>query len=336
MSALSLQGHAGMLVGFAMCLVVVVPLSGAPTCSSNDSCARDSVLLQLQQNQSDQFHKASAESALPPFQLPDFRLVNGQEDRACRGGCPSDIDESYYQLRVAVSTLDECQCLCRDDVRCSGVEYNSNGHCKLWHRNGGIMFTAPAEGYSCYRNSFQPVAGGVDRSCRGDGESDDDERYYDVTDRVPSQSARRCASKHVVARASSTPPMAAVRYGSAASMPQHLAQVAVAWSSPLRMRSGHRIGAIPSTLRVSSARARAPLSVGLCLKIAAPPLVRIRMMRAKKVVRHCARMRATKRIGRLVPRGWIIVRQGVQSSFTDAIERCFVFQQEVCTVGALG
>jgi len=180
MSALSLQGHAGMLVGFAVCLVVVVPLSGAPACSSKDSCARDSAMLQLQQNESHRVHKAAAESALPPFQLPDFRLVNGQKDRACRGGCPSDTDESYYQLRVAVSTLDECQCLCRDDVRCSGVEYNSNGHCKLWHRNGGIMFTAPAEGYSCYRNSFQPVAGGVDRSCRGDFESDDDESYYDV------------------------------------------------------------------------------------------------------------------------------------------------------------
>jgi len=114
-------------------------------------------------------------------QLPDFRLVQGGRDGACRGACPSDVDESYYELRVAVATLSACQQLCRDDVRCTGVEYNENGRCELWQRGEGVGSTTPKEGYNCYHNNFQPIDGGADRACRGDHPLDSNSSHYHLS-----------------------------------------------------------------------------------------------------------------------------------------------------------
>uniref|UniRef100_A0A7S1WLI3 Apple domain-containing protein n=1 Tax=Alexandrium catenella TaxID=2925 RepID=A0A7S1WLI3_ALECA len=109
----------------------------------------------------------------------EWSLVDGGEDRACRGANTTDDEDSYYILHEATPTIDACLAICNDmnaacstsicQQRCSGVEYHpafNDGRCEAWTRpprtdlltgvyHAGVGASAVKDGFVCMR--FQAV-----------------------------------------------------------------------------------------------------------------------------------------------------------------------------------
>mmetsp|Transcript_26993 Transcript_26993/g.81320 ORF Transcript_26993/g.81320 Transcript_26993/m.81320 type:complete len:511 (-) Transcript_26993:248-1780(-) len=85
-----------------------------------------------------------------------FNLVDGGEDRACRGATSTDDSPTYYTVFHQINTLQDCQTLCELEPQCKGVEYSQEGRCEVWTRPGGVQATKTVAGYSCY--SYEPIA----------------------------------------------------------------------------------------------------------------------------------------------------------------------------------
>ena len=101
------------------------------------------------------------------LKLQPFRDVDGSQDRFCEASLQPDA--------VAVGTLKDCQDLCYESVRCTGINFN-NGVCHVFT---GEFSSRSSPGSKC--SSFQPfisVDGGVDRDCRGAHENDISEEYF--------------------------------------------------------------------------------------------------------------------------------------------------------------
>lgn len=112
-----------------------------------------------------------------------FELMDGVDDRVCRGAHPGDDSPRYYELHTEIDSLAECKTLCINAPICKGIEYIAErGRCEVWTREGGVQASRPANGSSCLRygpsEQFDLVDGGVDRACRGASPSDDSPRYF--------------------------------------------------------------------------------------------------------------------------------------------------------------
>ena len=101
------------------------------------------------------------------LKLQPFRDFDGSQDRLCEATSQPD--------GVAVGSLRDCQDLCHESVRCTGINFN-NGICHVFT---GDFSSRSSPGSRC--SSFQPfvsVDGGVDRDCRGAHEDDTREAHY--------------------------------------------------------------------------------------------------------------------------------------------------------------
>ena len=107
------------------------------------------------------------------LKLQPFRDFDGSQDRLCEATSQPD--------GIAVGSLRDCQDLCHESVRCTGINFN-NGICHVFT---GDFSSRSSPGSRC--SSFQPfvsVDGGVDRDCRGAHEDDISEEYF-VRAQVP-------------------------------------------------------------------------------------------------------------------------------------------------------
>ncbi|CAE8591671.1 unnamed protein product, partial [Polarella glacialis] len=98
-----------------------------------------------------------------------FVPVDGGVGRACRGASASDNSEGYYQVHEGTASLQACQDLCRSELRCKGLEYNTSGRCEVWTREGGIASSVAVNSNSVWCLRFAPFLladGGLDRACR--------------------------------------------------------------------------------------------------------------------------------------------------------------------------
>lgn len=116
-----------------------------------------------------------------------WEFVGGPFNRACRGQDYSDNSPGHYDVFPGTDSLADCQDIClQRGSRCKGVEY-STGRCEVWHREEGIWaYAEPAVGnFTCMRYGWpaqylMPVDTGVDRACRGDHPTDNNDQYYVV------------------------------------------------------------------------------------------------------------------------------------------------------------
>ena len=109
---------------------------------------------------------ASAEG-VQCLKLQPFRDFDGSQDQLC--------EATSQPNGVAVGTLSDCQDLCYESVRCTGINFNE-GICHVFTGDFSSRFSP---GSRCF--SFQPfvaVDGGVDRDCRGAHENDISEEYF--------------------------------------------------------------------------------------------------------------------------------------------------------------
>ena len=109
---------------------------------------------------------ASAEG-VQCLKLQPFRDFDGSQDQLC--------EATSQPNGVAVGTLSDCQDLCYESVRCTGINFNE-GICHIFTGDFSSRFSP---GSRCF--SFQPfvaVDGGVDRDCRGAHEDDMRETHY--------------------------------------------------------------------------------------------------------------------------------------------------------------
>eukprot|EP00418_Pyrodinium_bahamense_P009328 CAMPEP_0179116396 /NCGR_PEP_ID=MMETSP0796-20121207/54591_1 /TAXON_ID=73915 /ORGANISM="Pyrodinium bahamense, Strain pbaha01" /LENGTH=870 /DNA_ID=CAMNT_0020814671 /DNA_START=1 /DNA_END=2614 /DNA_ORIENTATION=- len=126
-----------------------------------------------------------------------FHMADGGTSRACRGTDPNDNSANYYVLHQGTGSLDACLALCVSAPTCEGIEYSAEhdgGRCEVWTREGGIGTTVPSSGSTClhYARSteqFEPLAGGIDKACRGAVPTDDSDSYYSVHEEVSSLEA---------------------------------------------------------------------------------------------------------------------------------------------------
>ena len=105
------------------------------------------------------------------LRLQPFRDFDGRQDRLCQSSSQPDS--------ATVGTLEECQRLCCESVRCTGINFN-NGICLVFT---GEFSSISSPGSRC--SSFQPfisVDGGVDRDCRGSHENDISTEYFIVAE----------------------------------------------------------------------------------------------------------------------------------------------------------
>jgi len=81
----------------------------------------------------------------------EFSLVDGGENRACRGADSLDNSNSYYLLRFGLGSIDACKQACARELSCKGIEYHlaGGGRCELWTRDRGIEASIRNEGYNC-------------------------------------------------------------------------------------------------------------------------------------------------------------------------------------------
>lgn len=82
-----------------------------------------------------------------------FELVDGGENRACRGASANDNDPSYYTYFNDIDTLTACQALCRSEPFCTGIEFGGND-CEVWTRPGGPQASTRVGGQICLRYSL--------------------------------------------------------------------------------------------------------------------------------------------------------------------------------------
>mmetsp|Transcript_109754 Transcript_109754/g.153789 ORF Transcript_109754/g.153789 Transcript_109754/m.153789 type:complete len:220 (-) Transcript_109754:194-853(-) len=133
----------------------------------------------------------------------DWEAWAGLGNRVCRGHTVDESDPLDYNVTSA-ATLEECKAKCLEDpCTCKGVEYNSvSGRCEVWHREAGISAWREPEvqGFTCQRFGWPakfliPLDGGAGRACRGDTETDNDDRYYRVEDVMHMEDCRaRCVT----------------------------------------------------------------------------------------------------------------------------------------------
>ena len=72
-----------------------------------------------------------------------------------------------------------------------GLEF-SRGRCEVWTRLGGIRATKALTNFRCLRyepggagsSTFQPVEGGLGRTCRGANADDNSPSYYETHEGV--------------------------------------------------------------------------------------------------------------------------------------------------------
>eukprot|EP00438_Fugacium_kawagutii_P011866 Skav208121 [mRNA] locus=scaffold1223:35870:37969:- [translate_table: standard] len=117
------------------------------------------------------------EEGVQCLKFQPFRDFDGSQDRVC--------EAPVQPGGVAVGTLKDCQDLCYESVRCTGINFH-NGICHVFT---GEFSSRSAFGSRC--SSFQPfvsVDGGVDRDCRGAHENDISEDYF-VTTEAPTLEA---------------------------------------------------------------------------------------------------------------------------------------------------
>ncbi|CAE7562026.1 unnamed protein product [Symbiodinium sp. CCMP2456] len=120
-----------------------------------------------------------------------FEEVDGL-GRACRGAHENDNSGSHYQVVASGSgSLEACKQACLLEPLCSGLEFSS-GRCEVWTRPGGIRATKALDNFRCLRyeppgaSSFQPMDGGLGRTCRGANANDNSPSYYSIHENVDS------------------------------------------------------------------------------------------------------------------------------------------------------
>lgn len=131
-----------------------------------------------------------------------WEFVGGPFNRACRGQGYGDNSPSHYDVFPEIYSLADCQGIClQQGSRCKGVEY-STGRCEVWHREEGIWaYAEPAVGnFTCMRYGWpaqylMPVDTGVNRACRGDYPTDNNDQYYVVHEVMHMEDCRaRCVA----------------------------------------------------------------------------------------------------------------------------------------------
>jgi len=97
----------------------------------------------------------------------EFMVVDGGDNRACRGANAQDNSAGYYDLFNEAS-LEGCKDRCRASQSCVGIEFNSgSGRCEVWVRTEGIGATRQVSGYLCLRYTKMPaLAQGLHRRIR--------------------------------------------------------------------------------------------------------------------------------------------------------------------------
>jgi len=136
-----------------------------------------------------------------------WEFVGGPFNRACRGRGYGDNSPSDYTVFPGTSSLADCQGICvRRGSRCKGVEYSTRGpnagRCEVWHRPEGLWaYAEPAGGnFTCMRYGWpaqylKPVDTGVNRACRGDHPTDNNDQYYVVHEVMHMEDCRaRCVA----------------------------------------------------------------------------------------------------------------------------------------------
>jgi len=120
-----------------------------------------------------------------------FEDVDGL-GRACRGEHENDNSASHYRVVASGSgSLDACKQACLLEPLCVGLEF-SRGRCEVWTRLGGIRATKALTNFRCLRyepggagsSTFQPVEGGLGRTCRGANADDNSPSYYETHEGV--------------------------------------------------------------------------------------------------------------------------------------------------------
>ena len=108
-----------------------------------------------------------------------FRLAGGFPGRSCRGNDSTDNAPSNFEWSQ-VASISACQKNCLDTPECAGIDYDDRtSGCKVWTRS--ILASVKSNDVTCMRyEPFLAADGGVDRSCRGAGVTDEWPSYYVV------------------------------------------------------------------------------------------------------------------------------------------------------------
>jgi len=110
---------------------------------------------------------APAARAASPVELwrEAFDPVNGGDNQSCHG--PHGDWDNPYRIHHRVLSLENCQDLCKNSFRCTGLGYTEKTHlCEVWTKP--IRSSDAQEGKQCFRyqpRGFTPVSGGIDQAC---------------------------------------------------------------------------------------------------------------------------------------------------------------------------